>query len=82
MARLGPDTATSNFFICVTDQPELDYGGKRNPDGQGFAAFGQVIKGMDLVEKIHSAKALGQTLTPPIKILRAFVIEENGQKLL
>ena len=49
MARLEPDTATSDFFICVNDQPELDFGGERNPDGQGFAAFGQVIRGMDVV---------------------------------
>src|SRR5438874_9792175 len=46
MARDGPDTATSDFFICVGDQPELDFGGRRNPDGQGFAAFGRVVKGM------------------------------------
>src|SRR5437763_17056789 len=43
MARDGPDTATSDFFICIGDQPELDFGGKRNPDGQGFAAFGRVV---------------------------------------
>src|SRR5262249_8827458 len=43
MARDGPDTATSDFFLCVGDQPELDFGGKRNPDGQGFAAFGRVV---------------------------------------
>ena len=70
MARDGPDTATSDFFICVGDQPELDFGGKRNPDGQGFAAFGRVVKGMDVVRKIHAAKAEGQTLDPPVKILR------------
>jgi peptidyl-prolyl cis-trans isomerase A (cyclophilin A) len=70
MARDGPDTATSDFFICIGDQPELDFGGKRNPDGQGFAAFGRVIKGMDVVKKIQAAKADGQTLTPPIKILK------------
>src|SRR5205807_4228478 len=54
MARDGPDTATSDFFICIGDQPELDFGGKRNPDGQGFAAFGRVIKGMDIIKKIRS----------------------------
>jgi peptidyl-prolyl cis-trans isomerase A (cyclophilin A) len=70
MARDGPDTATSDFFICIGDQPELDFGGKRNPDGQGFAAFGRVVKGRDLVKKIQAAPAEGQTLTPPIKILR------------
>ncbi|TNF38297.1 MAG: peptidylprolyl isomerase, partial [Bacteroidetes bacterium] len=42
MARWTPGTATSEFFICVGDQPDLDFGGKRNPDGQGFAAFGRV----------------------------------------
>lgn len=69
MARDGPDTATSDFFICIKDQPELDFGGKRNPDGQGFAAFGKVIKGMDVVKKIHAADAEGQDLKPPIKIV-------------
>jgi peptidyl-prolyl cis-trans isomerase A (cyclophilin A) len=71
MARDGPDTATSDFFICVGDQPELDFGGKRNPDGQGFAAFGRVIRGMELAKKIQAAPADAQKLTPPIKILKA-----------
>ena len=70
MARDGPDTATSDFFICVGDQPELNFGGKRNPDGQGFAAFGRVVKGMDVVRKIQAARADGQTLNPPVKILK------------
>jgi len=69
MARDGPDTATSSFFICVGDQPELDFGGKRNKDGQGFAAFGKVVVGMDAVKKIHKQPVEGQTLKPPIKIL-------------
>ena len=70
MARDGPDTATSDFFICIGDQPELDFGGKRNPDGQGFAAFGRVVKGMDVVKKIQQAPAEGQTLKPPVKIVK------------
>ena len=69
MARDGPDTATSEFFICIGDQPELDFGGKRNPDGQGFAAFGRVVRGMDVVRAIQTARAQGQALTPPIQIL-------------
>ena len=69
MARSGPDTATSDFFICIGEQPELDFGGKRNPDGQGFAAFGRVTKGMDIVRKIHRSTAEGQTLKPPIRII-------------
>lgn len=68
MARDGADTATSDFFICIGDQPELDFGGKRNPDGQGFAAFGRVIKGMEVVRKIQKQPAKEQTLTPPIII--------------
>jgi len=69
MARDGPDTATSDFFICVGDQPALDYGGKRQPDGQGFAAFGRVVLGMDVVRKIHTAHANGQKLEPPVRII-------------
>ena len=51
MARSEPGTASSEFFICIGDQPELDFGGQRNPDGQGFAAFGQVVRGIDVVQK-------------------------------
>ena len=71
MARDGPDTATSDFFICIGDQPELDFGGRRNPDGQGFAVFGRVVRGMDVVRRIHAAPADGQTLTPPVVIRKA-----------
>jgi len=71
MARSGPDSATHQFFICVGDQPELDYGGKRNPDGQGFAAFGRVVEGMDVVRRIHASPAEGQLLIPPVGIQRA-----------
>lgn len=53
MARGTPASATCSFFICINDQPSLDFGGKRNPDGQGFAAFGKVTSGMDVVKKIQ-----------------------------
>jgi peptidyl-prolyl cis-trans isomerase A (cyclophilin A) len=69
MARDGPNTATSDFFICIGDQPALDFGGRRNPDGQGFAAFGRVLQGMDIVRRINLAPADGQRLTPSIEIL-------------
>jgi peptidyl-prolyl cis-trans isomerase A (cyclophilin A) len=71
MARSGPDTAVSDFFICIGDQPSLDFGGARNPDGQGFAAFGRVVAGMDVVRAIHRAPAEGESLSPPIVITRA-----------
>lgn len=71
MARAGVNTATSDFFICIGPQPELDFGGKRNADGQGFAAFGQVTRGMDVVRAINAAPANeDQQLTPPIGIIR------------
>jgi peptidyl-prolyl cis-trans isomerase A (cyclophilin A) len=74
MARNEPGTATCEFFICLGDQPSLDYGGMRNPDGQGFAAFGKVIDGMDVVRKIHQAHADGQWLDPRIQIKSIRVI--------
>lgn len=70
MARGGPDTATSSFFICIGDQPSLDFGGRRNLDGQGFAAFGRVTGGMDVVRAIQRSPADGQRLTPPVPIVR------------
>jgi peptidyl-prolyl cis-trans isomerase A (cyclophilin A) len=70
MARNGPDTATSEFFICVGAQPDLDVGGRRNPDEQGFAAFGRVVRGMTVVRRIHRAPATEQRLTPAIRIHR------------
>jgi len=69
MARYGPGTATSEFFICIGPQPLLDYGGQRNSDGAGFAAFGKVVKGMEFVEQIHQMPADGQYLNPRIRIL-------------
>lgn len=69
MARYHPGTATSEFFICVEPEPELDFGGMRNADGAGFAAFGKVIDGMDIVDKIHQSPAEGQMLQPRIRII-------------
>jgi peptidyl-prolyl cis-trans isomerase A (cyclophilin A) len=81
MARSGPDTARASFSITIGDQPEMDFGGKRNADGQGFAVFGRVVEGMDVVAKIQASPTLPagrrgaygpETLDPPIKILRAY----------
>lgn len=78
MARSTPDSATSGWFITINDQPSLDFGGDRNPDGQGFAAFGRVVDGMEVVRRIHaspspsaaSTNAAAQRLTPPIRIVK------------
>jgi peptidyl-prolyl cis-trans isomerase A (cyclophilin A) len=78
MARNAPDTATASFSIVIGDQPEMDYGGKRNPDGQGFAAFGRVVGGMEVVRAIQASPtgrtgAYGtETLDPPIRILKGY----------
>jgi peptidyl-prolyl cis-trans isomerase A (cyclophilin A) len=70
MARGGPATATCSFFICINDQPSLDFGGKRNRDGQGFAAFGKVIQGMDVVKKIQRLyPGQGQYFKPEVSII-------------
>jgi peptidyl-prolyl cis-trans isomerase A (cyclophilin A) len=74
MARFAPDSAQADFFICIGDQPELDVGGTRNPDGQGFAAFGQVTQGMDVVRMIHQQPQHAQSLTPAIVITSITVI--------
>ncbi|SVB25506.1 uncharacterized protein METZ01_LOCUS178360 [marine metagenome] len=69
MARGGPDTATSSFFFCIGNQPSLDFGGDRNPDGQGFAAFGHVVSGAEVIRQIQMQPADGQRLEPPIRIV-------------
>jgi cyclophilin family peptidyl-prolyl cis-trans isomerase len=69
MARDQPGTADAEFFICIGDQPGLDFGGRRNPDFQGFAAFGRVVEGMDVVRAIHRRPAEGQMLTRPVGFL-------------
>jgi len=81
MARMVPGWSTpdasSEFFICVGDNPVLDAGGGRTADGLGFAAFGQVTKGMEIVRTIHGMKTstaqepaywAGQLLDKPVAI--------------
>jgi peptidyl-prolyl cis-trans isomerase A (cyclophilin A) len=85
MARAGPDTATTSFSIVIGDQPEMDFGGRRNPDGQGFAAFGRVIRGMDAVKAIQASPTgpggpyKTESLTPPIKVLKAYRRQEAAR---
>ena len=66
MARNEPGSACSKIFICINDQPELDYNNSRNPYGLGFAAFGMVKSGMDIVMKIQQSPYNGQILNKPI----------------
>jgi peptidyl-prolyl cis-trans isomerase A (cyclophilin A) len=73
MARSEPGSARAEFFICLDDSPELDFGGRRNPDGQGFAAFGRVLEGMPLMEQIWQGPAIGQKLDPSVRIHKVIV---------
>lgn len=82
IARDEPGTGSAAyFFINIGNNDFLDYGGDRNPDGQGYATFGKVISGMDVVRKIQSLEAkgksgddvtTGQILTNPVKITVAY----------
>ena len=78
LARDGPDTATSSFFIVTQDTPSLDFGGMRNPDGQGFAAFGRLAKGLEIARAIQAMPAdAEEQLTPPVRILSARMTGET-----
>lgn len=68
LARLAPGTGTSEFFICLADQPGFDFGGENNADKQGYAAFGKVVKGMEIVNKIYNQREEDQSFDPPVPI--------------
>jgi peptidyl-prolyl cis-trans isomerase A (cyclophilin A) len=74
MARNQPGSASTEFFICIGDQPSLDYGGDRNPDKQGFAAFGKLINGMDVARAIQALPDEGQFLKEQVLIREISVI--------
>jgi peptidyl-prolyl cis-trans isomerase A (cyclophilin A) len=91
MARGEPGSAASEFFICIKDQPELDFGGRRNPDGLGFAAFGRVVAGMEVVREIQNMKTVppagpelqytsGQILADPVLISNISRLESAPAK--
>lgn len=80
IARMEPGSATSDFFICVGEAPYLDANPSAEGDNTGFAAFGQVVAGMDLVRQILNLPTpgvavnpvmKGQILDPPVPIVSA-----------
>ena len=77
MARGTPDSATSDFFVLLDDQPSLDYGGLRFEDGQGGGAFGHVLSGLDVVKKIQQQPVDGQSLSGPVAIRRVWRLERQ-----
>jgi peptidyl-prolyl cis-trans isomerase A (cyclophilin A) len=70
LARQEPGTANTEFFICIDDQPGFDHGGANNPDGQGYAAFGKVVNGLDIVRRIYAMPENEQYFDPPVPIYR------------
>lgn len=69
MARNTPGTASSEFFICLKDEPGFDHGGENNPDGEGYAVFGKVISGMETVRQVYRQPEYDQQFTPPVIIV-------------
>jgi peptidyl-prolyl cis-trans isomerase A (cyclophilin A) len=70
LARQEPGSASTEFFICIGDQPGFDYGGENNPDMQGYAAFGKVINGMNVIRKIYQMPEEDQYFDPPVPIFK------------
>lgn len=86
LARADPGTASSEFFISIGDNPSLDHGGMRNPDALGFAAFGRVIAGMDIVREIQQMRDTapsdepyfeGQILSDPVQFTASVMDAEE-----
>jgi peptidyl-prolyl cis-trans isomerase A (cyclophilin A) len=69
MARFEPGTADGSFFFCINEQPELNYGGKRYEDGLGFAAFGQITEGREVLDLIYQKAEKQEYLENEIAII-------------
>ena len=74
LARFAPGAVYHSFFICLRDEPALDFGGARHPDGQGFAAFGRVTHGFDVVERIFARAEVQEYLENEIRIERVRIL--------
>ena len=75
MARRGdPDSASAQFFINVANNDGLN---RPNPDGHGYAVFGKVIKGMDVVKKIEAVDT-GNGPAPHQNVPRKAVVIEDA----
>ena len=77
LARFAPGAVYHSFFICLRDEPVLDFGGARHPDGQGFAAFGRVVEGFDVVQRIYARAEEAEYLKNAIAIRRAAILTDN-----
>ena len=68
IARFAPGAVYHSAFLCVSDTPSLDFGGARHPDGLGFAAFGQVIFGLDVLDRLHRCAEDQDYMRQPIPL--------------
>lgn len=64
-----PNSGNTEFFICMDDEPDYDYGGDASPDKKGYVTFGKVIEGMNFVRQIHGQPDTNTTFVNFIKIL-------------
>ena len=79
LARFAPGAVYHSFFICLRDEPALDFGGARNPDGQGFAAFGRVVEGFEIVECIFGRGEMEEYVKDAVGIRRAWVSDNSAR---
>jgi peptidyl-prolyl cis-trans isomerase A (cyclophilin A) len=74
LARFAPGAVYHSLFVCMRDEPALDEGGARNPDGLGFAAFGTVVEGFAHLHRFFVANARSveypQSPTPLLRVRR------------
>ena len=75
-ARFSPGEVYGSFFVCTQEEPSLDYGGARHPDGEGFAAFGTVIEGHGVIAQAHALAEAGGFLSQPVAIRSARVVDD------
>jgi peptidyl-prolyl cis-trans isomerase A (cyclophilin A) len=78
-ARMDPGEVYSSVFICMRDEPSLDSGGSRHTDGFGFAAFGEVVTGHDVLEKIFRHAGPGELLPDPIRVEQVAIVEKGRE---
>jgi peptidyl-prolyl cis-trans isomerase A (cyclophilin A) len=76
-ARFDRQQLYGNFFVCMRDEPSLDFGGARQPDGQGFAAFGEVVSGFDTLEDIYRKAESNEFLREAIPIRAVTLVNGN-----
>ena len=79
-ARMTPGEVYGSMFICMRDEPSLDEGGRRNEDGKGFAAFGEVIAGQDVLEAVFRRARTDEMLPDPIRIERVKIINPGDHE--